>query len=94
MPRMLNTIERQHARADHSGRRKPRIVDCEGGGIAHHPHRQVVAGDQPSAQHPKPRHRLGRPQLCQQWVRVFVELAQRRAAPRPIGNILVVISSS
>ncbi len=71
---VLDSVEAEHARADHLGGGEARVVDGERLRIAHRRQDEVVARHQPALEAGQPRHRLGRSQAGQDGVGILVEL--------------------
>ena len=74
VPPVLVAIQRQHARANDTGGREPRIVDREGARVAQHGLGQISARHQPAAQRRQPRDRLGLAQAPQRGVGIRGQL--------------------
>ena len=90
VPGVLVAVEGEHARSHHPARGEARVVDREGGGVAHRPQREVAPGDEPCPERGQPRDRLVGAKPREQRVRIGLELletgggADRERVPPPI----------
>jgi hypothetical protein len=83
VPRVLRSIEGEHARPDHLRGGEPRVLDGERPRVAHHREREVTAGDEPAVERRQPGDGLALAQRSEPGVRLGLELGDgRRGADR------------
>ena len=75
---VLVAVEREHARADDAPGREARVVDREGGRVAHDLQREVAAQDEPAAEGRQPHHGRALAQAGEQGMSVRAPPGPRR----------------